>query len=54
LNKLGNDLAGLEDAPPIRGLPNSWVKIEESMDEMYYPMMEPIGHARPKIGNAIA
>ncbi len=53
MNKLGNAFAGLENVPPIRGLPSRLVKIVESMDEMDYPMIEPNGHARAKIGNAM-
>lgn len=53
VNKLGNALAGFENVPPMRGLPSQFVKRFKSMGEISYPMIEPTGQARPKIGNAM-
>lgn len=37
----------------MRGLPSQFVKRFKSMGEISYPMIEPTGQARPKIGNAM-
>ena len=47
-------MAGFENVPPMRGLSKWMVKRVGAINGDTYPMIEPIGQARAKIGNAMA